>query len=174
MADENTSQSVPSPEITELSGLKPEQESAPSSEAVPYKVGYKHPPRHPIPPGPGAPRGPRFMTRIDKFMRLKSPDAREAAIKKFFPKLKGKLSAEDAVAAIFTIKAMSGDSWAVLEYFNRKEGKVPQPLDHTNKGGKFGNEFDDFTDEEIEHRLAELRSHRSKAGNGITAPQVPE
>jgi hypothetical protein len=57
-------------------------------------------------------------------------------ILKFFPEMKGKksLSSEEVAAGIFTLKVLSGEPWAMLEYFNREEGRVTERIDHTTKG----------------------------------------
>jgi hypothetical protein len=84
---------------------------------------------------PGAPRGPRMWTRVKKFMKCKCPEEREAMVRKYFPDYKGKsISTEDALASVFTLKALSGEPWAMLEYIHREEGDVTQHHDHTTKG----------------------------------------
>lgn len=100
-------------------------------------VGPGHPPYPPFGPGNqmakghGRPKGPSFLSRVNKFGRWKAPADLVKAFRAKFPQYAEKLegiTTEDAAAMRFWMAVMSGESWALKELWERRDGKVAQQV----------------------------------------------
>jgi hypothetical protein len=89
-----------------------------------------------VPNPKGHPKGlSNFTARCNRLFKHIPPEEIKKKILAQFPELEKKkdLTNEDIVAYRFLSAAMQGDPWAIQEWWNRREGKAQEHIDHTTK-----------------------------------------